>query len=322
MRRREFIAVLGGAAVVWVRFASAQKFDVPVVATLNSSRETSEYFWKVFRRDMQALGWEDNRNIRVIRRWPEKADEGMSELARNLIAEGATVIFAGAGDSAIRAAQKATSSLPIVGMSDDMVASGLVASLARPGSNTTGVSILASELNAKRLELLHELVPQARRIAILADPTTVSTRHQLESAARELNVELCFHAATNRDEIEAELANIAANRMGAVNILASPFLNAARGLLIERLAETAIPAIYQWPEASEEGGLMGYGPRITLCYRHVAILIDKILRGAKPADLPVEQPNILTLAINLRTAKRLGIIIPAGLLLRAGEVIE
>jgi len=322
MRRREFILIAGAGALAWPVVALAQQSVLPVLGILSVSRQRSEYNWQRFGRDLRALGWEENRNIRVLQRWPAKPDQSMTELARDLVAQGATVLYAGAGNPAIRAAQEATSSVPIVGLTDDMLASGLIASLARPGGNTTGVSILASELNVKRLELLHELVPQARRFAILGDPTTVSTHPQLESAGREFGLELFFHSAKNHDEIQAEISNMAGTGTEAVDILASPLLNEARFLIIELLAKIAIPAIYQWPETAQEGGLMGYGPRNTLCYRHAAVLVDKILHGARPADLPVEQPNVFTLAINVKTAKSLGLTIPPGLLLRADEVIE
>jgi putative ABC transport system substrate-binding protein len=283
---------------------------------------TGEYFMESFRRDMRALGWEQDRNFQVMQRWRVGEGAEMPELARELVANGVSVIFAGAGPPAIRAAQNATTSLPIVGMADDMVGSGLVASFARPGGNTTGISILASELDVKRLGLLHELLPKARRIGVLADPTTTSSRHQLETTARDLSIDLDHRTAANSNEILAALEEMAALRTEAINVLASAILNSARRSIVERLAALAIPAVYQWPETAEEGGLMGYGPRITLCYRHVAVLIDKILRGSKPADLPIEQPSVFTLAINLKTAKVLGLSVPPPLLLRADELIE
>src|SRR6266566_10051649 len=322
MRRRDFIALLGGAAAVWPLAARAQQDRLPLVGVLRPNpKDIIETFAEPFRRYMKAIGWEEGRNIRFLFVWAEGRSERASALAGELVARNVDLIIP-FGDPAIRAAQRATRTIPIVGMTDDMVGSGLAASLARPGGNTTGVSILASELNVKRLELLHELVPQARRFAILGDPTTVSTHRQLESAGREFGLELFFHSAKNHDEIQAEISNMAGTGTEAVNILASPLLNEARFLIIQLLAKIAIPAIYQWPETAQEGGLMGYGPRITLCYRHAAVLVDKILHGARPADLPVEQPNVFTLAINVKTAKSLGLTIPPGLLLRADEVIE
>jgi putative tryptophan/tyrosine transport system substrate-binding protein len=322
MKRRKFMGLLIGAPLAGSSIVRAQSPRLPTIGMLNSSRMMGEYFMGSFRRDMRALGWEQGRNFQVMQRWPVGGSEEMPELARELVAHGVSVIFAGAGALAIRAAQNATASLPIVGMTDDMVGSGLVASFARPGANTTGISILASELDVKRLGLLHELVPGARRIGVLADPTTSSTRHQLETTAQDLSIDLVHRTAANSDEILAALEEMAALHTEGINVLASASLNSARRLIIERLAALAIPAVYQWPESAEEGGLMGYGPRITLCYRHIAVLIDKILRGSKPADLPIEQPSVFTLAINLKTAKVLDLPVPPSLLLRADELIE
>jgi putative ABC transport system substrate-binding protein len=207
-------------------------------------------------------------------------------------------------------------------MTDDMIGSALAASMARPGGNTTGVSILASELDVKRLEILREFVPQARRIAVLADPTTISTWAQLMSAARELGVELVRFEAQSPEEIGRALDAIARTQIEAVNVLASPLLQGARFQIIDRVRDRRLPTIYQWPETAEEGGLLAYGPRILLCYRHVVSLVDKILRGAKPADLPIEQPTKFELVVNLKTASALGMTISPTLLLRADEVIE
>jgi putative tryptophan/tyrosine transport system substrate-binding protein len=321
MKRRKFVGLLAGAPLAGSSIARAQSPRLPIIGMLNSSKTTAEIFLEQFRRDMRALGWEEERNFQVMQRWPVGGSEEMPELARELVANGVSVIFAGAGAVAIRAAQNATTSLPIVGMTDDMVGSGLVAGFARPGG-TTGLSILASELDVKRLGLLHELLPTARRIGVLADPTTISTRHQLETTARGLSIDLVHRTAANSNEILAALEEMASLRIEAINVLASAILNSARRFIIERLAALAIPAVYQWPETAEEGGLMGYGPRITLCYRHVAVFIDKILRGSKPPDLPIEQPSVFTLAINLKTAKVLGLPVPPSLLLRADELIE
>ena len=245
----------------------------------------------------------------------------MPSLAGELVAQNVDLIIP-FGDPAIRAAQRATQAIPIVGMTDDMIGSGLAASLARPGGNTTGVSILASELDVKRLEILHDFVPQARRIAVLADLSTISTRTQLANAARDLGVELVPFEAQNPGEIGRALDAVAGAKVEAVNILASPLLNAARLQTIDRMRNARLPAIYQWPETAEDGGLLAYGPRQVLCYRHVVSLVDKVLRGAKPADLPIEQPSKFELAVNLKTASALGMTISPTLLLRADEVIE
>jgi putative ABC transport system substrate-binding protein len=318
--RRQFITLLGGAAA-WPLAARAQQGRLPVVGVLRPSAKDAEPFAEPFRRYMKAIGWEEGRNIRFLFAWMEGRNERAPLLAGDFVAQNVDLIVT-FGDPAIRAAQRATQSIPIVGMTDDMVGSGLVASLARPGGNTTGVSILAPELNVKRLELLHEFVPQARRIAVLADPSTISTHAQLTSAARDLGVELVIFEVQNPPQIGGPLDAIAAAKVEAVNVLASPQLYGARYLIIERLRNARLPAIYQFPEAAEEGGLLSYGPRLLLCFRHVVSLVDKVLRGAKPADLPIEQPTKFELVVNLKTASAIDMTIPATLLLRADEVIE
>jgi putative ABC transport system substrate-binding protein len=269
---------------------------------------------------MKAIGWEEGRNIGFRFVWTESRSERATALAGELVAQKVDLIIA-FGDLGIRAAQRATQVIPIVGMADDMVGSGLAASMARPGGNTTGVSILASELDIKRLEVLHEFVPQARRIAVLSDSTTISARAELTRAAPELKVELVWFEAGSPEELGRALDAIAAARVEAVNV-ASPLLNVSRLLVIDRMRDERLPAIYQWPESAEDGGLLAYGPRNLLCYRHVVSLVDKVLRGAKPADLPIEQPSKFELAVNLKTASALGMTIPPTLLLRADEVIE
>jgi putative ABC transport system substrate-binding protein len=321
MRRRELLAMLSGTAA-WPLAARAQQSRLPVVGVLRPNRkDVLETFAEPFRRYMKAVGWEEGRNIRFLFVWTEARSERAGALAGELVAQNVDLIIT-FGDPAIRAAQRATQTIPIIGMTDDMIGSGLAASLARPGGNTTGVSILASELDVKRLEVLHEFVPQARRIAVLADPTTISTRAQLASAARELAVELVPFEAGSPDELGRALDAIAGAKAEAVNVLASPFLQVSRPQIITRMRELRLPAIYQWPESAEDGGLLAYGPRQLLCYRHVISLVDKVLRGAKPGDLPIEQPSKFELAVNLKTASALGMTIPPTLLLRADEVIE
>jgi putative tryptophan/tyrosine transport system substrate-binding protein len=318
--RRQFITLLGGAAA-WPLAARAQQGRLPVVGVLRPSAKDAEPFAEPFRRYMKAIGWEEGRNIRFLFAWMEGRNERAPLLAGDFVAQNVDLVVT-FGDPAIRAAQRATQSIPIVGMTDDMVGSGLVASLARPGGNTTGVSILAPELNVKRLEFLHEFVPQARRIAVLADPSTISTHAQLMGAARDLGVELVIFEVQNSTEIGGPFDAIAAANVGAVNVLASPQLYGARHLIIERMRNARLPAIYQFPEAAEEGGLLSYGPRLLLCFRHVVSLVDKVLRGAKPADLPIEQPTKFELVVNLKTASAIDMTISPALLLRADEVIE
>src|SRR5215475_1329022 len=233
MRRREFITLLGGGRTLELP-ARAQKGDMPLVGVLRPNpRGVAETFAEPFRRYMKAIGWEEGRNIRFLFVWADGRNDRAPALAGELVAQNVDLIIP-FGDPAIRAAQRATQAIPIVGMTDDMIGSRFAASMARPGGNTTGVSILASELDVKRLEILHEFVPQARRIAVLADPSTISTRAQLASAARDLGLELVVFEAQNPAEIGRPLDAIALAKVEAVNVLASPQLNAARHLIIER----------------------------------------------------------------------------------------
>ena len=321
MKRREFITLLGGTAAAWPFAARAQQSRLPVVGVLRPTPKDTDQFAEPFRRYMRAIGWEDGRTVRFMFVWAEGRNERAPALAEELVAQNVDLIVT-FGDPAIRATQRATQAIPIVGMTDDMVGSGLAASMARPGGNTTGVSILAPELDVKRLEILHEFVPQARRIAVLADPSTISTRTQLANAARDLGVELLVFEVQNPAEIGGPLDAIATAGVEAVNVLASPQLNAARHVIIERTRNARLPAIYQFPETAEEGGLLSYGPRVLLCFRHVVSLVDKVLRGTKPADLPIEQPSKFELVVNLKTAIAIGMTIPPTLLLRADQVIE
>jgi putative tryptophan/tyrosine transport system substrate-binding protein len=320
MRRREFIAILGGAAT-WPVAARGQERR-PIVGILRINSKQSEVFAELFRRDMKELGWEDGRSIRLEFVWADGRNEDVPVLARDLVARQSDIILT-FGNLATSAVQHATETIPIVGMTDDMVDEGLASSMARPGGHTTGISILGAELDLKRLELLHEFVPQARRIAVLKDASAVTANHyRLEPAAELLNLELVMFTVRNSGEIGRALDGIAAADVGAVNVLASPMLNGARRLIVERLRDARLPSIFEWPETAADGGLFGYGAPIASLYRRVAVFVDKILRGASPADLPIEQPTKFELVVNLRTANQIGLAISSSLLLRADRVIE
>ncbi len=322
MKRRDLIAMLALAAVARWHPARAQQGEGPLIGMLHlAPDDPTENFIPRFRRYLKGYGREEGRNLRLLVVSAEGNGDRLPAAARELVARKADLIIV-FGDPSIRAAQQSTTTIPIVGMTDDMLGSGLVASMARPGGNTTGVSILASELDVKRLELLHEAVPQASPIGVLADPSTISTRALLEAAARRLGIDLVI--LSGRDPEEAVRAADQMTKAGvkAVNVLASPVLHTARAAIIERLNRAGLPAIYQWPETAEEGGLFGYGPRIPGCYHQVTGLAEKILKGAKPADLPVEQPTKFELVVNLKTAKAIGLALPQSLLARADEVIE
>jgi putative ABC transport system substrate-binding protein len=321
LKRRQFITLLGGAAAAWPFAARAQEAGRTYrIGGLAAAPRTDLRYVALFD-ELRRAGFAEGRNL-VVAGW-EARPEQFAERATELVRAKVDALFCGGGNAAIRAAQQATATIPIVGMTDDMVASGLVRSLAHPGGNTTGVSILASELDVKRLEILHESVPWARRIAVLADPTTISTHAQLASAGPVLGVELVRFEARSPDEIARALDTLALAKVEAVNVLASPILFSNRRIIIERAAELRLPAIYQWPEMAEEGGLLAYGPRNVQVLRQiVARLLVKVLQGAAPAELPVEQPTKFELIINLKTAKVLGLMFPESFLLRADKVIE
>jgi putative tryptophan/tyrosine transport system substrate-binding protein len=248
IRRREFIVTLASGAAAWPLAARAQQGRLPVVGVLRPNpKDVNETFAQPFRRYMKAVGWEEGRNIRFVFVWTEGRSERASALAAELVAQSVDLIIS-FGDPGTRAAQRATQIIPIVGMTDDMVGSGLAASMARPGGNTTGVSILASELDVKRLELLHEFVPQARRIAVLADPSTISTRALVMRGAHDLGVEVIRFEAQSSDEIARALDAIVGAKVEAVNVLASPLLNTFHRSIIDRMRDARLPPIYQWPE--------------------------------------------------------------------------
>jgi ABC-type uncharacterized transport system substrate-binding protein len=322
MKRREFITLLGGGVAAGISPKANAQETMPVVGVVTgaASRETST-FPEPFLRDMAQLGWEDGRNFRVLFMWTEGHRERMPALIDKLFAQRAAVVVA-FGKPAIDKARSSSSTVPIVGMDNDMIKSGLAASMARPGGNVTGVSILASELDSKRLELLHEIVPSAKRIGVLEDATALSTKSDLDEAARALDLELIYAEVRKPEEVANGLDLLLSSHVEAVNVLASPLLAVMRGVIVERLNQTRLPAIYEAAEIARQGGLCAYGARLELCYWHIANLVSKILRGASPSELPIEQPDKFDLVVNMRTAKALGVTISPLILARANEVIE
>jgi putative ABC transport system substrate-binding protein len=323
MRRREFITLLGGAAA-WPLAAWGQEpgRTYRLGGLSPSPREAPAIV--AFFEELRRSGFIEGQNLTIDWREYGQRVELVSEFAAELVKAPIDVIMAG-GDFGIRAAQKATTTIPIVGFTDDMLGSRLVNSLAHPGGHTTGVSLLATDLDGKRQEILIEAVPGLRRMAAFADTGTSSPRQlqALQDAAHARRVELSIHQVAQAEEIAPAMDGAKASIAAALNVLASPLLFANRKIIIERAAALRLPAIYQWPEVAEEGGFIGYGPRLVQLYRDLlARQFVKILRGAKPADLPVEQPTNFELVINLRTAKEIGHEVPAGLVLRADKVIE
>ena len=324
MRRRELMLLLaGGAALLQGPAGRAQepgrvyrlgvmhrgpREGVDFVALLDGLRQS---------------GFVEGQNLRVEGRFSMR-DEDAAEVATELVATGVDAISTGSHHRT-HAAQKATRTIPIVSVADDWVRSGLVSSLARPGGNTTGISILATELDGKRQGLLIELVPTARHIAVLANPgdTAPEELRALADAARERGIELSIRTASTPEEIVAALDAAKAGGAQALNVLASGLFNLNQRVIIERTSMLQLPAIYQWPEIAEAGGLSAYGPRYAEIYRQqVARQLVRIFRGAKPGDIPVEQPDKFELVINLKTAKALGLTVPETLLATADEVIQ
>jgi ABC-type uncharacterized transport system substrate-binding protein len=323
MKRREFMTIVSGAAVFAPLSGFAQETGRTYrlgVLTVGPRRQSSH---DIFFDELRRHGFVEGKNLIVDGRGYEARAEQLPTLATGLAKAEVEAILC-AGPAATRAGRDATRHIPIIAIVDDMVAAGFVPSLARPGGNITGISILAPELDGKRLDILIELAPNARRIAALADPnSTASPRLQaLRDAAQARGVELLIQMVNVPERIVPAIDE--AERMGAMalNVLASPILHLWRGDIIERAATLRLPAIYQWVESAEEGGLVAYGPRIHQLYRQMARQLAKVLRGAKPGDLPVEQPTAFELVINLKTAKTIGHEIPAGLVLRADAVIE
>jgi putative tryptophan/tyrosine transport system substrate-binding protein len=324
VKRREFITLLGGAAAALPLAALAQEPGrIYRVGGLHASPRDAPHHLALFE-ELRRLGFIDGQNLMVDAVGYGISAERFAVHADDLVKARVDVILAG-GDAAVRAAQQATTSIPILALADDMVGQGFVRSLGQPGGNTTGVTLLASELDGKRQEILMEAVPGVRRIAALADSNTTapSQLRVLKEAARARGVELSIHQVARREEIASALDGAKATDAEALNVLASSLLFNSRAFIFERVAGLRLPAVYQWPEMAEEGGLIGYGPLIVQLYRDImSRQLAKLLRGVKPTDLPVEQPTRFELVINLQAAKAIGHELPAPLVLRADKVIE
>jgi putative ABC transport system substrate-binding protein len=324
MKRREFITLVGGAAVAWPFAALAQQAGRTYrVGGLSSGARNGPPIVAMFD-ELRRFGFIEGRNLTIEWRQYTLHIDLIPEFAADLVKAKVDVIYA-AGDAAIRAAQRATTTIPILGGTDDMVEAGLVKSLARPEGNTTGVSILATELDGKRQEILIEAVPGLRRMAVLADSNrTLGSRLQaLEDTAHARNIELSVHQITRPEEITAAIDAAKASGAAALNVLSSPLLYVNRQVIMQRVAALRLPAIYPFPEEAEEGGFVAYGPRVIQIFREVmAPMLVKLLHGAKPADLPIEQPTKFELLINLKTANAIGVTVPATLVARADKVIE
>ena len=322
MRRRDVITLITGAAAGWPLGASAQQPDLPVVGYLGA---TSGGPGPAFRRGLSEAGFVEGRNVAIEYRWAQGEYDRLPALAADLVARRVTVIFSSSITSTL-AAKAATSTIPIVfDVGVDPVAFGLVTSLSHPGGNLTGVAFLLGELWPKRLQLLHELVPKAGTIGVLVNPANsnsgANTRN-LEPAAKALGLQLEVLPASTEPDIQAAFATIQRRRVDALLVGDDPFFNSRSSQLPAMAAAHLVPTIYFAGEFAASGGLISYGPSFTAMTRLAGEYTGRILKGIKPADLPVQQPTAFELVVNLKTAKELGLTVPPSILARADEVIE
>ena len=327
IKRREFITLLAGAAAAWPLAARAQQPAVPVVGILASvSPAPYAGFIAAIKEGLQQTGYIEGRNVTIEYRWAEGHYDRLPQQAIELVDRGVAVIILVGGGPTIAVAKAATATIPIVFvMGDDPVKSGAVTALNRPGGNATGVNLLTVAMEAKRLQLLHELVPNVAVVAIIVNPNNPQAAEQLQdlqAAARTLGVEVEVFKAGSPSDIDTAFASLVGRRAGALLVAADAFFNTRREQFVVLTARHALPAIFHFREFAAAGGLMSYGPSLTDAYRQEGIYAGRILKGEKPAEMPVQQAVKIELVINLQTARALGLTIPLPLLGRADEVIE
>jgi putative tryptophan/tyrosine transport system substrate-binding protein len=326
MKRREFITLLGGTAATWPLVARAQQPGMPVIGFLNSvSPAPFARMVAGFQQGLREAGYVEGQNVAVEYRWAEGQNDRLPVLAADLVGRQVAVIAATGGPAPVLAAKAATSSIPIVFVSGaDPVKAGLVASLNRPGGNISGVSPLLSALGSKRLELLHLLVPKAAVIGVLVNPNYDADAQvrDVQTAADTIGVQVKVLPATSIEEIDKAFATASQQVVAALFVANDPYLDSQRDQIIALAARAAIPAMYYTRSYTAAGGLISYGANVAEAYRQAGIYTGKILKGAKPAELPVLQPTNFKLIINRKTANALGLEVPAQLLALADEVIE
>jgi putative tryptophan/tyrosine transport system substrate-binding protein len=327
MRRREFIAVLGGTAAAWPLVARSEQPAMPVIGFMSGrAPEDSAYLVSAFRKGLAETGFVEGQTVTIEFRWAHGDYDRLPVLAADLVSRKVAVLVGVGGDVSALAAKKATSTIPIVfGMGTDPVKVGLVASFNRPGGNATGFTLWTSEMESKRLGLMRELVPGVSLIGVLVNPQFPPAMQELadlESVAKGVNQQLFAARADNDAELDTALATFVQQRVGAYLVTAAPFFDTRMGRIVGFAAQNRLPAIYQFREYAVAGGLISYGPNIVESYRNAGVYVGRILKGEKPADLPVLQPTNFDFVINMKTAKELGLTVPPTLLAEAGEVIE
>ena len=326
MKRRDFIKVVGVAAA-WPLAARAQKPTMPVIGFLHiASANPMAHLVAAFRQGLKEAGAVEGQNVTIEFHWAEDHYDRLPALASDLVQKKVALIVTGGGEKPALAAEAATTTIPIVfNIGNDPVKAGLVASIGRPGGNATGVNILTAELEAKRLGLLHDLLPKTAVVAHLVNPKYPPTEaiiRNVEAAAHKIGRTILLLKAGNEDEIDSAFATMSQKRIGGLLVAADPFFNARREQIVLWTVRYGLPAAYEQREFVLAGGLMSYGTSITSAYRQMGIYAGRILKGEKPADLPVVQSAKFELVINLKTAKALGLSLPSGLLSIADEVID
>jgi putative ABC transport system substrate-binding protein len=327
MRRREFITLLGGATAAWPLAARAQQSAMPVVGffSIGALGVFADHL-PAFRAGLKTEGFEEGRNVAFDSRWLGTGPDRAAAAAAELVARRVDVIVA--TTSAVSAAKTATTIIPVVAVfGGDPVKAGFVASLNRPEANLTGVSLLTFSLGPKRFELLRELVPNTRLIAVLVnpdqpDPEAKNDATGVAAAARAVGQQISMLNASSERDIDSAFATMVEQGAGALLVMADPFFFSRHEQIVALAVRHAIPAIYEWRQIAQAGGLMSYGSSLPDAARHLGTYVGRVLKGAKPADLPVQQAVKIELVLNLKTAKTLGITFPTALLVRADEVIE